>query len=266
MFVEVFDLEKTLTCGQCFHYVKHNKGYIIFGESSICYVEQNKNNLTIQTTEPEYWKNYLTINKNYKNINKILVSHCNKHNDFFALECIKFATGIRILNQPLFETCCSYILSQQNNIPRIQKMIFALSDKYSSVTDVFEEKEYKLFPSYEDLKKCTIDNFKELGFGYRAEYLFDFIQSWPQISARLKSTTDYEEHFKILKECQGIGDKVANCICLYGLNHLESFPIDVWMKRILKEHYEDKNRKINLPLKYAGILQQYMFYTKRNNL
>ena len=264
MFVEVFDIEKTLTCGQCFHYQKYNNGYLVFGEKSICYLEQNKNTLIIKTSDLEYWKNYLSLNKNYKNINKILISHCHKHNDFFAIDCINFATGIRILKQPLFETCCSYILSQQNNIPRIQKMIFSLSKKYSTITDTFDGIEYKLFPSYNDLKDCKIEDYKELGFGYRAEYLHKFVQSWPQIEKKLQETTTYEEHFKILKTCDGIGDKVANCICLYGLNHLESFPIDVWMKKVLDEEYESKKKKIMLPPKYAGILQQYMFYTKRN--
>ena len=264
MFVEVFDLEKTLTCGQCFHYVKHNDGYIVFGESSICYIEQKGNNININSKDIDYWKKYFSLDKNYKNINKVLISQCNKNNDFFAIDCINFASGIRILRQPLFETCCSYILSQQNNISRIQRMIFSLSEKYSSVSDNFDNVEYKLFPSYEDLKFCKIENFKELGFGYRAEYLYDFIQSWPEIQNKLLKTSDYESHFKLLKECNGIGDKVANCICLYGLNHLEAFPIDTWMKKVIDDEYTSKNRNLKLPSKNAGILQQYMFYTKRN--
>ena len=121
--------------------------------------------------------------------------------------------------------------------------------------------EFNCFPSPNDLKGVSEEEYKNLGFGYRSAYIKDFVENWDNIIDRV--TSDYDSDFNLLKGCKGIGDKVANCICLYGFEEYDAFPIDVWMKRIIKEEYEDKGKKLNIPNKYAGILQQYMFYTKR---
>ena len=202
--IDNFDLVKTMECGQCFHYEKvGDKRYIVYGQKSVCEIEQLEDRFYIETDALEYWKSYFALDMNYGEILKYLKDFAEKNNDEFSLKSLEKGKGIRILRQPFFETCCSYILSQQNNIPRIRKMVFELSDKYSK------------------------------NKGYIAGDAFN------------------------------IGEKVANCICLYGFEEYDAFPIDVWMKRIIKEEYEDKGKKLNIPDKYAGILQQYMFYTKR---
>lgn len=261
MLVTNFNLEKSLTCGQCFHFEKKDDGYIIYGEDSVCFAKQDKMNLNIKSNNNDYWIHYFSLNENYTKINNYLMSHCNNNNDNFGLRSIIYGSGIRILKQPLFETCCSYIISQQNNIPRIQKTIFKISETFSTKIDVFDGKEYRLFPSYEDLKKCTIEDFKSLGLGYRAEYLYLFIQNWPEIEKEILSINTFEQHFEILTRQRGIGKKVANCICLYGLGHINAFPIDTWIQKVIDEEY---NGKIILPSCYSGIFQQYIFYTKRN--
>ena len=260
--IDNFDLVKTMECGQCFHYEKiGNKRYIVYGQKSVCEIEQLEDSFYIETDALEYWKSYFALDMNYNVILGYLRNFAEKNNDTFALKSLEKGNGIRILRQPFFETCCSYILSQQNNIPRIRKMVFELSEKYSKNKGYIAGDEFNCFPSPNDLKGVSEEEYKNLGFGYRSAYIKDFVENWDNIIDRVKF--DYDSDFNLLKGCKGIGDKVANCICLYGFEEYDAFPIDVWMKRIIKEEYEDKGKKINIPEKYAGILQQYMFYTKR---
>lgn len=259
---EYFDLEKIMECGQCFHYEKlRDYKYRVYGLNTICEIEQEGLNICIDTNKIDYWKMYFCLNEDYSKIVKYLVDFCKKNNDEFGLRAIECGKGIRILAQPFFEISCSYILSQQNNIPRIRKMIFALSEKYSREKVYFNGKWYSCFPHYRDFDLVSEVNLKELGLGYRAEYLKLFVDNWGLVSDKVRF--DYNNDFELFKSCKGIGDKVANCICLYGYNEFDAFPIDVWMKKIIKEEYEDKGKKLVIPDKYAGILQQFMFYTKR---
>ena len=127
-----FNLEKTMECGQCFHYakLKDNK-YRVYGLNKVCEIEQENNIICIDADGIEYWKMYFALNEDYSKIIEYLIDFCKRNNDAFGLRAIESGKGIRILAQPFFETCCSFILSQQNNIPRIRKMVFALSEKYS---------------------------------------------------------------------------------------------------------------------------------------
>ena len=259
---ESFNLKKTLECGQCFHYLKEKDEYIVFGENSVCRASQNKDILTLDTTDYEAWKKYFALDEQYSNIIKYLVSFSKENDDLFSLQSINKGCGIRILRQPLFETCCSFILSQQNNIPRIQKMIFTLSEKYSSNTAILHGVKYSCFPSPEDLSKVSIEAYKAIGFGYRAEYIYNFIKIWSQLKNSLSG--EYSKDKEILMSCKGIGTKVADCICLYGLHELDAFPIDTWMKKIINEEYKEKGKELIIPSQYAGILQQFMFDNKRN--
>lgn len=259
-----FDLEKTLECGQCFHFTKLGVNeYIVYGFETVCRVQQKNNELSVfcSNTDIAYWKTYFTLDVDYTHIIEYLKSFATGNKDNFALNALEKGCGIRILNQPLFETCCSYILSQQNRIPRIQQMVFTLSENYSTVKQELEGVEYFCFPSVEDLKKVNQKSFEDLKYGYRSEYLYKFVQNWNNISNLF--THAYEKDKLILKTQKGIGEKVANCICLYGLNELDAFPIDTWMNKIIQEEYLNKGENLVLPNKYAGILQQHMFYTKR---
>lgn len=258
-----FDINKTLECGQCFHYLVNNDEYLVYGYNDVCRVWQESDVLFIQTERDiNYWVNYFSLDMKYIEILRYLESFAVKENDDFAIKAIQEGKGIRILRQPFFETCCSYILSQQNNIPRIKKMIFSLSDCFSSINVSLNGRFYNCFPKYADLLNVSEDRFKELGMGYRSEYLEKFIHNWENTFDKIKFK--YEDDFKLLKSNKGIGDKVANCICLYGFEEYDAFPIDVWMKRIIQEEYQNKGKELKIPDKYAGILQQFMFYTKRN--
>ena len=258
-----FHIGKTLECGQCFHFHKleENK-YIVYGLSSICIVEQYENYIELFTDNLNYWKHYFSLDQNYQSIIEYLKSFAKKNNDVFMLNSINSGIGIRVLRQPYFETCCSYILSQQNRIPRIQKMVFELSQKFSSKIINIDGVNYSLFPSNKDLQMVSVEDYNKLGLGYRSEYLYDFVKNWDSVFDRIRFK--YENDKELLKSCKGIGEKVANCICLYGLSELDAFPIDTWMKKIIQQEYVSKNKKLEIPKKYAGILQQFMFYYVRN--
>lgn len=259
---DFFNLSKTLECGQCFHYQKISENrYLVYGYNTVCIAEQKNDKLFIESDNLQYWKKYFALDIDYEDIVNYLKDFAEKNNDTFALKAINEGQGIRILRQPFFEAACSYILSQQNNIPRIRKMIFDLSTKYSSKKIYFNDENLFCFPTHCDLLKYSERDFVELGFGYRAKYLEDFIKNWNNVFDKIKF--QYDKDFKTFLSCKGIGEKVANCICLYALEEYDAFPIDVWMKKIIKEEYTDKNKELKIPDKYAGILQQFMFYYKR---
>ena len=252
---EYFDLEKTLNCGQCFHFHKIDENvYKVWGKNSICHIEQKSNQLYIDTNNLKYWIDYFDLDTDYKKIFDYLTEHCTKNNDQYSLRALSAGKGIHILRQPLFETCCSYIISQRNSIPRIQKTIFAISENFSSSS-------CNCFPSADDFIRLRISDLSCIPLGYRRDYLVNFYNNWNLIKTNLEK--NYEEDFKTLCKIKGIGPKVANCICLYGLNYLDAFPIDVWIGRIIKQEYTDKGKELILPEKYAGILQQCMFYYER---
>lgn len=270
MHVELFDLHKTMESGQCFNYIRlSDNDYIVMANGMVCEAiwGPTSNELEIVSDNQEYWKYYFAIDEDYAGINSYLKDIATLNKDSFALASIAAGQGIRILRQPLFETCCEFIISQQNNIPRIRKIIFNISEKYSKPV-IFDslcipQNKFYPFPSYNELISATVQDFKDLGLGYRAEYLYSLIQNWPRIEKALYNCSSGEQVFDVLTSCKGIGKKVANCIMLFGIGCLNAFPIDVWMGRVIKEEYEDKGKQLILPDKYAGILQQYMFWNKR---
>lgn len=259
---KTFDLEKTIECGQCFHYIKTDDGYIIFGTDSVCKVVQNGTTLVLESDGHDYyWVVCLGLHEQYQKVIEYLTDWAQEQKDEFALEAIKQGTGIRIMHQSLFEICVSFIISQRNRIPRIQKAVFDLSEKYSSIVATLDGKEYKCFPSPTDLKRLKVEDYKALGLGYRSNYLYEFVQNWDNIKDRFLG--NYGMDKAILKACKGIGDKVADCICLYGFHQFDAFPVDTWINKIIIDEYTSKGKELVKPPKYGGILQQFMFYTKR---
>lgn len=257
-----FDLKKTVECGQCFHYRKIDNGYIIYGMNDVCIVYTGEKGIYIKANNIEYWKDYFALNVNYEEIFRYLKSFAEENNDSFALKSLENGRGIRILKQPFFETCLSFIISQRNNIPRIQKTIFNLSESFSSRRTYLDEFEYRPFPTLYDMKQVSLEELKKAGLGYRAEYVYDFVRSYDDIMDKIKF--NYKNDLDLFLSCRGIGEKVANCICLYGFNEYDAFPIDVWMQRIIDNEYISKGKTFKKPQKYAGILQQFMFYTIRS--
>ena len=250
-----FNISQISDSGQCFRmFDEGDNRWRIFSMNNMLEIQKiSEHEYIFECSEEEYekiWFEYFDMRTDYSAIK----THIRTFEDPFLNSAIDYGYGIRILKQDLWETIVTFIISQQNNIPRIKKIIFALCEANNSK-----------FPTPEDLKNYTEKDFENLGFGYRAEYMTKIVTE--TLSGRLDlkklKTFNYEESIKFLKTFRGIGEKVANCIALYGLHHLPAFPVDVWIKRTINTRY-DGNFALQKSSPFAGIIQQYMFFYERN--
>lgn len=196
----------------------------------------------------EIWQDYFDAQCDYSAIKDSICAT----RDPYLIAAVNYGHGIRILRQDLWETIVTFIISQQNNIPRIKRIISKLCDGV-------------IFPTPKTLAKYSITDLEAIGLGYRAKYLVEIsraVLSGALSFSELKKM-NYPDAVKCLKQFNGIGDKVANCIALYGLHKTESFPIDVWIKRIVNNRYSG-HFDIDRFTGYAGIVQQYMFFYERH--
>lgn len=270
--IKNFNLEQIADSGQCFRWRKIDEGkYLIPAYDHIVTVTQSGEKIEFSCTEAEYqkiWKYYFDLELDYGKI----IAAIDK-NDTFLKEAAEYGSGIRILNQELWEMIISYIISQNNNIPRIKKGIEAVCDRYKAVICKDEqenlektENEIYGFPHLADIEKNGgRQSLSELGLGYRDEYIWLMCEYEHENKAFFENLRkcDYEQSMKMLMEHKGIGRKVANCISLFGLHHLDACPIDVWMKKIIDEEYGGIQPKW-MSDRYAGIYQQYAFFYKRS--
>jgi len=179
------------------------------------------------------------------------------------LRATEFGAGIRILKQDKWEALCSFIISQNNHIPRIKKIVETLCTLFGEELSFMSQK-YYAFPSAERMAKCTVADLSPLRCGYRAAYIIDAAKALVTGVLDLDSLAmdAPEEARKKLKKIRGVGDKVADCVLLFGLNMLDAFPVDVWMKRAVSSHFE-ANFDPRSFSPYAGIAQQYIFFYER---
>ena len=237
---KILNIEKTFECGQCFRWNAGGKGIYrtynaeVYEENGKVYVESDK--------PLSFWEDYFDLDEDYGAHEK----------EFFVYpymkECTEFGRGIRILRQDPFEALISFIISQCNNIPRIKGIVETLCEGGP-------------FPTAEEILNKDLT---PLHAGYRVPYIMNAAGEVADGSLNLDKlkTCSYEEAKRRLLMIQGVGEKVANCAILYGLHHMEAFPIDVWMKRALKENFpEDFDAKKLGP--FAGLAQQYIFYYAR---
>ena len=228
--------------------------------------------------------NYLDIAKDYSVIKKDILENTKKTVGYKEVrEAIEYGKGIRILKQDKIETIISFIISANNNIPRIKKSVEYLSKNFGEKIEIDDEifginlQEFKeniyTFPKIEILSKLTEEDFKNAGTGFRAKRLVCTIEKLKNgFLEDLEGLSD-EELFEKLVLLDGVGPKVANCIMLFAYNRLESFPIDVWVKRVMAEVFfkgieeekitNDKIMNIVKNIKNRGIMQQYLFYWRR---
>lgn len=259
--VKCLDLELTLDCGQAFRWVKENDGSFS-GVASGVYLNIGKigeNTFLLKDTSKEnfenIWRKYFDFDRDYVKICETLKQ------DKLLASTIDEYYGIRILNQDSWEALCSFVISQQNNIKRIKGIIERLCEKYGQEV----KNGFYSFPSAERLSKLSVEDFEELGTGYRAKYLERLAKGVAsgEIDLEKIKTLPLEEARKELLKIYGVGIKVANCALLFGFGFYDAFPVDVWMKRVM-EYYPD-----GLPKCFdgiGGIAQQYLFHWARNNL
>ena len=270
--VECFNLKYTLECGQCFRWecIEDNT-YIGVIEDRVIKIKQQGNKLLIwsslTTNLEQAVSKYFDLNKDYSFLEKEIAKI-----DKNVEESLKYSSGIRILNQPLFETIISYIISANNNIKRISRSVKDISRKYGKKV-LFENNEYYLFPTLEEIANITIDDLLECGTGFRARYIKNVINYFLDNKSFLMNleNMDTENARKSLMSLMGVGPKVADCILLFSLKRGEVFPIDVWVKRIMEKLYFKDNTSIKEISKYAkdkfgkhaGIVQQHLFHNVR---
>lgn len=270
--VDTFNLKFTLECGQCFRWKETEENtYIGVIEDRVIKIKQQQDKLYIWSNKKENLeqvvKDYFDLNKDYAKLEKEIVKIDKNVN-----EAVKYSTGIRILNQPLFETIISYIISANNNIKRISKSVNDISKMYGTKV-MFEGEEYYLFPTLKQISKCTNEELLKCGLGFRTRYVVHDVEEFtknPDILKKLEQMATKEAE-ETLMNLTGIGPKVADCIMLFSLKKSEVFPVDVWVKRIMEKLYFKKNTSLKEIREYAtknyginaGIIQQHLFYNVR---
>lgn len=261
------DLKQICNSGQCFRWneITDNE-YELIAFDRYLKIKQNGNVFDFSCSIDEWnliWSDYLDYNTDYEKIGNIII----ESKDKYLTDAYNNGKGIRILKQDLWEVIVSFIISQNNNIKRIRNSIEAICSKagyyvYDECGNKIDRK-YR-FPKADELDEQFFDD-TSLGLGYRNEYLkviFDYARNNKDWLIKLRGMSN-EEAMAELKSHYGIGDKVANCICLFGLHQVNSFPIDTHIKQILNNNYPngfDYKRYSG----FEGIVQQYMFYYKIN--
>ena len=262
--VSDFDLAKTFECGQCFRWNTNEIGdYIGVAFGRVARLRSCGDSVFISGSIEEFeaiWRGYFDLGRDYTDIRRKLCI------DDFMTRATDFGAGIRLLCQDKWEALCSFIISQNNNIPRIKSIIDSLCREFGDVIE-FEGKEYYAFPSAMRLASCSADNLASLRCGYRAEYIIRaakmIADGCIDLDALSQNTPDFAR--AELKKLHGVGDKVADCVMLFGLHMLDAFPLDVWMKRAVDSHY-DSSFDPGIFSPYAGIAQQYIFHYVRSGM
>ena len=273
-----FHPDHTLDCGQCFRWNKEMDGSytgIASGRIvNLTFVPKKASSRTnpksgildgaillenAEETDRDFWTNYFDLNTDYGRIKKSL-----SEADPIVAEAIQFGGGMRILRQEPWETLVSFILSANNNIPRIKKCVESLAFYFGEPAGVFRGQTYYNLPTPERLASLTTEDLDICKLGYRAKYL---ISTANEIMYRGIETLE-----DCIDSLSGVGPKVANCILLFSLAKLHRFPIDVWVRKVMHELYgfDEKDTKAMTAFAdrvfgpYAGIAQQYLFYYMRS--
>lgn len=256
-----FNIKHILECGQIFSYKKINENcYEVYSANKKCKIVKSSNGYVIESLNIKYFVDFFDLNTNYAEIKKLLL----KQHPFMK-KIIKYGEGIRILKQDIFETIISFIISANNNIKRIQKILFALREKFGTNMGL-----YNAFPTIDQLENVSIETFQSLGLGYRSKYVFNAVKQLKNVNLeQLKSLTTQELN-SFLLSIMGIGQKVADCIMLFAFSKQDVFPVDTWIEKVYCCYFEKQtNRKIirEALLKefgdYSGYAQQYLFYSQR---
>ncbi|MFZ7120580.1 MAG: DNA-3-methyladenine glycosylase family protein [Eubacteriaceae bacterium] len=271
---DFFNLEQTFECGQCFRWEKQDShSYIGIVKNQVVELIQQKDRIDIYNLDKEdfmnKWVDYFDLGSNYSSmIEKI-------SGEKIIDQAIEHGNGIRILNQEEWETLISFILSTNNNIPRIKKIIDSLCRDFGDKI-YYKGKKYYTFPSPENLKDVKLEDLKNIKCGYRANYIIDAVEKVNKGVVNLfelKNLSTEDARNELLK-IKGVGPKVADCILLFSMQKYDCYPVDVWIKKVTEQLYfkreANKNEILEFAQKnwgeYAGFAQQYLFYFARSNL
>lgn len=259
---EDFNVIQTLNCGQIFRYVIDGDTAVVYSKDKKALLSWTNDTIEITSKDLDYFYHFFDLSRDYSIIKSTL------KNDEFLAPAVEYGYGIRILNNDAFEMIVSFIISANNNIKRIKNSIEYLCKKFGEKID-----DYNAFPTLSALKKATISDYKDAGLGYRAEQMHDTIQRLTERDILYLQQADKDEKMKFLLSLKGVGEKVANCIMLFGLGVRDVFPVDTWINKVYNHLTDSENndrKKITreLTARYkdlSGFAQQYFFYYFREN-
>ena len=257
-----FSAKKIFDCGQCFRWNENPDGsYTGVALGRAARVREDGGSVYITGTIEDFetvWSDYFDFGSNYARRRKLCAV------DDYMLAASEYGRGIRILNQDRWEALCSFIISQCNNIPRIKKIVETMSSLWGEGTEL-EGREYRAFPNAERVAALSERDREPLRSGYRAPYILNAARmvSEGRLDLEALSKLEYAEAKRRLMELPGIGEKVANCVVLFSLRMPSAFPIDVWIKKAIAEHYPN-GLDTSVFGENAGLAQQYMFYYQRD--
>ena len=264
-------------CGQCFRWNMEQDGSYtgVVGENVIN-LKKDQNNIIIKGIVKDNLKDvcfdYFDLDTDYKNIKDKLSLIDNN-----LKTSIEYGNGIRILHQDVWEALISFIISANNNIPRIKGIIERISKKYGKEIR-WGDRIYYTFPTPEELSKASVKDLRMLGLGFRDSRVYEttkLIKEGKIDLYQLEKNNNINEVREELLRFPGVGPKVADCIMLFSMKKYEVFPIDVWVKRVMTELYFNEDKKIEPNNKkilefaenkfgnLAGLAQQYLFYWRR---
>ena len=280
--IKLLDIVKTFDCGQCFRFdevtsSRHGVEYagVAFGRHVS--FAQDADELFIYNSDErgfnDVWYRFLALDLDYAEINRDILAHAG---GTVMDEAMEYGRGIRILRQDPFEATVSFIISQNNNIPRIKKIIESLSASCGEPIEVSDEmplhssglSSMRAFPSRDAIAALGEDGLYALKVGFRAKYINDAMLRLGDGSLLLDKISESEKTadcIDALCAVKGIGLKVASCIALFGMGRYDAFPVDVWMKRVGEKYFSSDPAGFSGERfgKYAGIAQQYLFYYER---
>ena len=266
---QYFNPEHTLECGQVFRVSKYKDGYLVISADKCAYVYGDGVKIVIESEDTDYFYRYFDLDRNYPEI----VERAKSFDVPLLTRSAELCKGLRILNQNREEMIFSFIISQNNNIPRIKgiiaKLCASLGEKKQGPFG-----EYYSFPSTRALAEADISVFRSAGAGYRDAYLCETSKRLCLDGVERPEKLDGAQPKRELLKYKGVGGKVADCIALFGFGKTDSFPVDTWLEKVYREDFggqlkdRDKITKFFTDKfgEYSGYMQQYLFYGKRLNL
>lgn len=270
--IKDFEPTHIFECGQCFRWNKEEDGsFTGVAHGRILNVKKEGDKVIFSNTNLKdfnsIWYDYFDLGRDYGEIKAVLSK------DPILNEAVKFGSGIRILNQDTFEVLISFITSANNQIPRIKRSIEMMSEKYGSFIGEYKGRKYYSFPEARTISRLREEELESCKVGFRAKYITNAarIVADKQMNIYNLANVSTEDARKNLMLFSGVGPKVSDCIMLFSLKKYDSFPIDVWVKRVMEHFYLKKDTELKDIQtyaqdkfgEYAGFAQQYLFYYAR---
>lgn len=267
------NVENSINSGQVFLWRKNGNYWYGINGQDILKISDSGSIRSYQNIKTDFFRKRDNIEKIIKSISK----------DSITKKAVKQYAGLRILEQDPFQCLISFITSSNSNIQKIKSSLEKMSKKFG-IKVKFDNQEFFLFPKPEKLANASINEIKSCGVGYRARFIKEAANRTvlEKINFEYLKKSSYQDAKDEICLIPGVGNKVADCVLLFSLNKLESFPLDRWMIRILEKYYSDKfqlktktitekqygilhEKIVTYFGPYAGYSQQFLFKMEREN-